>query len=788
EAGDFPRGGSNGLTPLEFREVSRQAEREALFSDGVTGGSAGKKKRRVADDDGETKTQKKTKKKTGATADDSADVDDGSLLDEDRLCPVEVLSFKRLTKGALVLGCISAIRDLELLVSLPNGLVGVVPITSISAELTALVEKAAANAEESGQSSDEDAMDVDESGPSSDDPLDLKLRFFIGQYVKCVISELGDGQPADGAKTQKKSKSFSRIELTLAPEEVNDRFDNEDLCEGLVMTASVKSIEDRGYVLNTGVSADRLAAFLPTEEAQAWLERWMPHAAELRVGQLVEAAVSKVSDDRRSLRLTINPAVVAHATAKDTFKTMASVQPGQLVPATVLKVWDRGLSLRFMGFYDCSANLSGLGLASARDSTDIKKKYDLGDIVNVRVLYVSLTTASKTVIVATLPHVLALQPRPALTGYELPSAARLATGKAATSSTASESAPSAASAKRAPADAGQWPIPYGTVLEDCVVVGLVGNKGVVLSISGVKSVHAFATAANLVEEGVDAPQLQKHAGPFHIGSRHRARVVGYDAIDATVRVSLRPSVVDQKFLTISDVLPGMVVSGTVKCLKESGAEIIISPSVQGFVHKQHLSDAQLKHPELQFKPGKQVSCRVFKVLYEKGSVLLTCRKSLAQSKLPIVTGYTEAEGAVPGAITMAVVERAVSGGTIVGFYQGARGYIASTGASKQLEPGQTLKCRVLSADQGKHRIWASLNIDPDVSMSEVLEEAKPVRRAAYSTDVSQVSVGDIVSGVVAKVAEPYITLRLNGSDLCASISFGHLSDYKGALLDKAIAR
>ncbi|KAJ2248947.1 rRNA biogenesis protein rrp5, partial [Coemansia sp. RSA 455] len=127
EAGDFPRGGSNGLTPLEFREVARQAERDVLFSDGVTGGSAGKKKRRVADDGSEKKTPKKTKKKAADNAGEStsADVDDGSLLDDDRLCPVQVLSFKRLTKGALVLGCISAIRDLELLVSLPNGLVGV---------------------------------------------------------------------------------------------------------------------------------------------------------------------------------------------------------------------------------------------------------------------------------------------------------------------------------------------------------------------------------------------------------------------------------------------------------------------------------------------------------------------------------------------------------------------------------------------------------------------------------------------------------------------------------------
>ncbi|KAJ2812327.1 rRNA biogenesis protein rrp5, partial [Coemansia sp. 'formosensis'] len=385
------------------------------------------------------------------------------------------LSFKRLTLGAQVLGCISAIRDLELLVSLPNGLVGVVPITSISPELTALVEKAAANAESSDkdsddEDSDDDAMDVD-SGENSDDPLDLKLRFFIGQYVKCVVSELSDAHSAQATK-QKKGKNYSRIELTLMPEEINDRFDTDDLCEGLVMTASVKSVEDRGYVLNTGISADRVTAFLPTDDAQAWLERWMPHASELRVGQLVEAVVAKITDDRRSLRLTINPAVVSQAIAKDTFKTMASVQPGQLVAATVLKVWDRGLSLRFMGFYDCSANLSGLGLAGARDSSDIKKKYDLGDIVNVRVLYVSLTTAAKTVIVSAQPHIIAMQPRPALTGFELPLAARLATGKESTLAPADSSL-----ANRAPTDAGLWPIPYGTVLEDCAVLNSVGNIG-----------------------------------------------------------------------------------------------------------------------------------------------------------------------------------------------------------------------------------------------------------------------------------------------------------------------
>ncbi|KAJ1803073.1 rRNA biogenesis protein rrp5, partial [Coemansia sp. RSA 2598] len=161
-ATDFPRGGSSELTPLEFREISRQAEREVLFTDGVIGTGGSKNKRRHTDDEAAaaagSASQLKSKKKSkmpaaGESADDAADLDD-----IERVSAVETLSYKRLTKGALVLGCISAIQDVQLRVSLPNGLTGVVPITSISPELTALVEKAA---EEQDDSENEDAMDID---------------------------------------------------------------------------------------------------------------------------------------------------------------------------------------------------------------------------------------------------------------------------------------------------------------------------------------------------------------------------------------------------------------------------------------------------------------------------------------------------------------------------------------------------------------------------------------------------------------------------------------------------
>ncbi|PIA19482.1 hypothetical protein COEREDRAFT_78830, partial [Coemansia reversa NRRL 1564] len=543
---DFPRGGANGLTPLEFREIARQAEHEVLFSDGVTGSQT------------DTKTRpKKLKSADAGFAGTDDRTTDTTLADGERLCQVESLSIKKLTKGALVFGIVSAIYELELRVSLPNGLVGFVPITSVSPELTALVEKAAEAAEDS------DSMDVDtDSDSTQDDALDLSLRFFIGQFVKCAVVDTVNGKSGAAGKKGK----AARVELTLVPAEINSRIDRDDICEGLIITSSVKSVEDRGYVLNTGIPGAEIAAFLPVNDAQAWIDRWTLNSDELKPGQLVEAAVTGVSEDRRSLRLSIDPMVVSQATAKETHKTMASVQPGQLVSATIMKVWDRGLSLRFMGFYDCCADLNGIGLLDARDKADIGLKYPLGSTIQVRVIYVSLTAAAKVITVSVLPHVLAFNPRPGLTGYETPAAARLASSSKFSNDNVDRDVDDTM------ADKHMWPIPYGTILDDCMVAGTVGSIGLALQLSTTDSVTAFVLATQLVNEDQPKPTLHKQSGQFHIGTRHRARVIGYDAIDAIVRVSLRPSVVDEQLFTISDARPGAVVSGTVVKFRENGVE------------------------------------------------------------------------------------------------------------------------------------------------------------------------------------------------------------------------
>ncbi|KAJ2781535.1 rRNA biogenesis protein rrp5 [Coemansia javaensis] len=793
---DFPRGGSKGLTPLELREVVRQAEHDVLFSDGVTNGKAKPGSKRTGAADAVEPRKKKPKKASKAAAagggnggnDDGNDDDDND--DDERASPVERLTAKRLTEGALVFGYVASIRELELRVSLPNGLVGTVPITSVSPELSALVEKAAEGAEDSGDADEgEDGMDVD----GKDDPLDLRQRFFVGQFVKCAVAGVSDASSKDSkdgtsaaAPGQRAKATSARIELTLEPEEINRRIDPDDICEGMVLTASVKSVEDRGYVLNAGIPGRRMAAFLPAGEAQAWIDRWMPHIPELRAGQLVEAAVTGVSEDRRSLRLTIDPAAVAQAAVKEPYRTMASAQPGQLVAATVVKAWDRGVSLRFMGFYDCSADLVSVGLPEARDRDEVAQRYAPGATVMARIVYVSLTAAGKVITVSTLPHVLALRPRPAPTGHELPGAARLAGGAAAAA--AGDDGDGSSSSSSSDPRGNMWPIPYGTVLDGCTVVGSVGSAGLLLRIEAVDSVCAFASAGQIVEAGEPAPALHKHAGQFRIGTRHRARVIGYDAVDAVVRVSLRPSIVDEQLLTIADVQPGAVVDGTVRRYQEDGVEVTISPTLRGFIFKADLSDAPLKHPELLFAAGKQIRCRVRKVAADRNQILLTARRTLVQSKLPVVTGYTEGEGAVPGAVVHGVVDGTAPGGVFVGFYQGARALAVVAAGATQPAVGKVIKCRILASDPARRRIRATTNVDPAVPLPELLARSAPPGTPAFSTDTSAVAVGQVVGGTVVRAGETSITVLLDGSALRAVLPTGHLSDHGGTIADRVAAR
>jgi rRNA biogenesis protein RRP5 len=134
------------------------------------------------------------------------------------------------------MGQIVGILPLTLLVSLPNQLLGHIPITNISREYTQQLER---------MDEDEDMEDSDSDGeedrPRQTTP-DLGQMFAIGQYVRAVVTATFQGGASDPSGLYRSrdelAKLCKRVELSLSPDLVNEGVRVDDLKSGFVRQAS----------------------------------------------------------------------------------------------------------------------------------------------------------------------------------------------------------------------------------------------------------------------------------------------------------------------------------------------------------------------------------------------------------------------------------------------------------------------------------------------------------------------------------------------------------------------
>lgn len=114
------------------------------------------------------------------------------------------------------------------------------------------------------------------------------------------------------------------------------------------------------------------------------------------------------------------------------------------------------------------------------------------------------------------------------------------------------------------------------------------------------SVHISQAADRHVED------LSKK---FAVGQQHKCRVLGRDWLDGLAQVTLKASVLEEKYLFYGDVTPGQIISGKVKMAKEGmGIIIQLSKNVKAICKVFHLGktqDLQRRYPV-----GKTVKARV----------------------------------------------------------------------------------------------------------------------------------------------------------------------------------
>ncbi|THH28303.1 hypothetical protein EUX98_g5889 [Antrodiella citrinella] len=631
---------------------------------------------------------------------------------------VEHLNYKRINVGMKILAQVVSVQPLGLIVALPNQLMAHIPITHISSELTSKLESMG---DDSDSSEDEDEDEDAEEGPSSKshvpDPFDM---FRPGQYVRAVVSAVHAQGSTDlfvvSRNRDELHKASRRVELSLIPEKVNEGVAKADLKAGFTLSAAVKSVEDHGYILNLGV-ADA-SGFLSFRDAKKGPER------KLGVGFLLDTIVTKVSG--RTVTVGVDPAALT-STSLGEVSNVTSLLPGALVQSLVTAVTPSGLNLQILGYYQGTVDqLHG----------DVEK-YQIGQKVKARILYDIAGSSPPKFALSLAEHVVSLR------------------SKTVPGTDGSEGVPI------------QDAYPIGAVLEAVKVSRVEAERGLIVEVG--PGVDAFVHISRTSDEHV--PRLSSSSGPWKVGTIHRARITGYFAFDGLLQLSLRPSVLAQKFLQVGEVQPGEIIRGTVKKLTDGALFVSISGNVDGVIWPNHYADIKLKHPQKRFKAGGSIKCRVLTVDVEKKRIALTAKKSLIESTLPIVS---QLEDVKVGIITHAVVFRASEKVLQVEFYNGLKAVVPAREVSEtnvgflpQAFPaGKVVQVRILSVESDTSRIIASI------------KQASANWKSAI-TDVSEVEIGHSVEGTISDIQKDKLIITLQPTQVKALLSFTNLANRRG---------
>lgn len=142
---------------------------------------------------------------------------------------------QRMSVGMKIFGQIIAIQPLALIVSLPNQLLGHVPITNISSQLTTLLERM--DVDEDEDANESESEDKEEAESRSKVP-ELSNFFHNGQYVRATVTTLHVPGSTDvtglGKSRDETIRASRRVELSLTPERVNAGVQKSDLKAGYV--------------------------------------------------------------------------------------------------------------------------------------------------------------------------------------------------------------------------------------------------------------------------------------------------------------------------------------------------------------------------------------------------------------------------------------------------------------------------------------------------------------------------------------------------------------------------
>ncbi|XP_071043949.1 protein RRP5 homolog [Parasteatoda tepidariorum] len=240
--------------------------------------------------------------------------------EDEEIHKAESLDIQTIREGMLLLGSIIEIRSNCLLMSIPGCLVGTIPVTNISNRYTEVLKE------------------FSESGTTEEIPL--HSMFNLGAILPCKVLQI----------IRNPSKKPTII-LSIDPEAVNSGLRASSLYVKMVLFTAVKSIEDHGYVMETGING--LTGFLSFKSTNS--------SKLLHLGQVVPSYINKLPKQKN----TGNVITLTLLSYEDTFPVVSnedvkisSLLPGARISAYISEVSETFLYMKCLNFEACASVLT----------------------------------------------------------------------------------------------------------------------------------------------------------------------------------------------------------------------------------------------------------------------------------------------------------------------------------------------------------------------------------------------------------------------------------------------
>lgn len=562
---------------------------------------------------------------------------------------IKPLTAKQLCVGMSLMGTVKKINQLDIVIALPNQLSGILSITEISPQITKIVE-AVANDE-------------------ADEIPDLKTFFVVGQPVICSIIFIEN----------------KRIDVSLLPQTLV----REDLCRGMTLPCTIASKQDHGHIVSLGISG--VSGFLKEKH-------------DFQIGQVIICSISKIDD--RTCFVSRDPKyVIPNSSGLE----LEKIRAGMMLNAKITSLTENGIHMNAMGFFDATIDYCHLGIESP-SASEIEALFTPGEKSKCRVLYVNYETKQ---IGLTL-------------NSSLVSLAQMDFNATKVGS-----------------------VFTATVVRVEPSVGLLVKCGE----------HLGFVHISKIEDG----HIEKIGKEYKAGTMHQARVTGLAYCDSLLQLSLQPKVLNQTYMEIEEIAVGAVVKGTIAKVDTYGAIVRLADQISGLCPTMHYSDIVLKHADRLFKVGDLATFKVLAVDAENGKLILTHKKSLINSALPIISDY---ESVTPGDLANGFVSAVKDFGLIVTFFNQVRAIVPKSELSydfvadpaKLFHVGQPVKCKILSVNPAESKMRASLKV------------------LQVTSDAENIQVGELFDSRVLHVSRDGVFASLGEKKGSAFISIAHLSD------------